>query len=33
MRVLIVEDHVRLAGLLRRALRSAGEVAHQPSAC
>jgi two-component system OmpR family response regulator len=27
MRVLIVEDHVRLAGLLRRALRSAGEVA------
>ncbi|MDX6590723.1 MAG: hypothetical protein QOI84_1997, partial [Solirubrobacterales bacterium] len=27
MRVLIVEDHVRLAGLLRRALRSAGEAA------
>ncbi|MDX6590562.1 MAG: two-component system, OmpR family, response regulator [Solirubrobacterales bacterium] len=27
MRVLIVEDHVRLAGLWRRALRSAGEAA------
>jgi two-component system OmpR family response regulator len=27
MRVLIVEDHVRLAGLVRRALRSAGEAA------
>src|ERR1700712_2096124 len=27
MRVLVVEDQVRLAGLLRRALRSAGEAA------